>query len=261
MSAAQVALPRRRGRSRAGAVRRRRRLALALVAAAALSALYWFWFRDSSLVAVSTVKVEGVGAGPASQQLRSALTEAGKEMTTLHLHPELLDQAVRPFPLVQSVSADPGFPSTLTVKVTERRPASVIGSGDRAVAVSDDGTVLRGLPAAKLQLPRLPLQSPPKQPHLDGPVLQQALVLGAMPKPFRTLSDHSLNGESGVVVLLRGGVELRFGTAAHAAEKWRAAAAVLTDPGLGALDYVDLRVPTRPAVGGVGHTAPPITAP
>jgi cell division septal protein FtsQ len=82
-----------------------------------------------------------------------------------------------------------------------------------------------------------------------------------MPKPFRTVVEHSLNGDAGVSVLLRGGVELRFGTAAHAAEKWRAAAAELTDPGLGALDYVDLRAPTRAAVGGVGHTAPPISSP
>jgi cell division protein FtsQ len=258
---AQIALPRSRSHGRVGAVRRRRRALALILAAVAVASLYWFWFRDSSLVAVSTVKLEGVGNGPANQKLRTALTTAAQQMTTLHVQPGLLDEAARPFPLVQSVSATAGFPSTLTIKVTERRPASEIGSGSRAVAVAADGTVLQGWPVAKLTLPRLPLQKPPKQTRLGGPILQQARVFGAMPKPFATVVEHSLNGEAGASVILRGGVELRFGTAAQAAEKWRAAAAVLSDPGLGQLDYVDLRVPTRPAVGGVGHTPPPVVTP
>ena len=34
--------------------------------------------------------------------------------------------------------------------------------------------------------------------------------------------------------------------------------AVLSDAELGPLDYVDLSVPGRPAVGGAGHSPPPI---
>ncbi len=36
------------------------------------------------------------------------------------------------------------------------------------------------------------------------------------------------------------------------------AAAVLADPSITALDYVDLHAPRRPAVGGSGHTLPPM---
>ena len=46
--------------------------------------------------------------------------------------------------------------------------------------------------------------------------------------------------------MLRSGIELRFGDASQAATKWKAAAAVLADPSITALDYVDLHAP-RPA--------------
>jgi cell division protein FtsQ len=275
VSGSGVALPRRRNRSTQRArpnrrrkpartrtvARRRRRVVLALLLIAVFSALYWFWFRDSSLVAVKTVKIDGIGTRPADRKLNAALTDAAEQMTTLHVQPELLDAAASKFPLVQSVSADPGFPSTLTLHVTERRPASLIDTGDHLIAVSADGVVLRGLPADHLKLPRLPISEPPHKGRLGGAVLQQAKVLGAMPKAFEPLIAHSLDEDSGVAVRLLGGVELRFGTAASAAEKWRAAATVLSDPGLGALDYVDLRVPTRPAVGGVGHSPPSLSSP
>jgi len=182
-------------------------------------------------------------------------------MTTLHVQPALLRDAVKPFPLVESVSASASFPSRLSIDVTERRPASLIDAPGGPIAVADDGTILRGLAASDLQLPRLPLSKPPGHPQLHGAMLQQALVLGAMPKPFAGAVLHTYRGDAGVTAKLAGGIELRFGDARDAAAKWRAAGAVLADPGLGPLDYVDLRVAGRPAVGGIGHDPPPLNAP
>jgi cell division septal protein FtsQ len=227
-----------------------------MLLAAALFGLYMLWFRDSSLVAVKTVSIEGASGN--EKGLRKALTAVGLEMTTLHISQSALADAARPFPLVESVSADPSFPSTLNLHVTERRPAALIGDGSDAVAVAGDGTILRGLPTDRLRLPQLPLSSPPKGRSLRGPMLQQAEILGAAPKALLGHVDHSFNSESGAGVQLEGGVDLGFGDATRAADKWRAAAAVLSDPDLGSLDYVDLTVPGRPAVGGVGYAPPPI---
>ena len=58
--------------------------------------------------------------------------------------------------------------------------------------------------------------------------------------------------------MLRSGIELRFGDASQAGAKWKAAAAVLADPSITTLDYVNLFVPGRPSVGGSGHTLPPV---
>jgi hypothetical protein len=78
------------------------------------------------------------------------------------------------------------------------------------------------------------------------------------PAKLRRYAEATFHGAGGVGVRLAAGVELRFGDAASAAAKWRAAAAVLSDPGLGPLDYVDLSIPSRPAVGGAGHSPPPL---
>jgi hypothetical protein len=142
-----------------------------------------------------------------------------------------------------------------------RLPAvtATIGSGDEAIAVSAEGGVLAWLALPEeIQLPRLPLATAPAKPRLGGPLLEQAIVLGAAPAALRPYLESSTYGETGVGVELRSGIELRFGDASRAGEKWQAAAAVLADPSITALDYVDLRAPRHPAVGGSGHALPPL---
>jgi cell division protein FtsQ len=138
------------------------------------------------------------------------------------------------------------------------QPVSTIGEGEDAVGVSANGVILswRALPE-DVELPRLPLSAPPAAGRLAGPALQQARVLGAAPPALRPYVESSYYGEGGVDVNLRSGIELRFGDASRAEKKWRAAAAILADPTLTALDYVDLKAPNHPAVGGEGHTLPP----
>jgi cell division protein FtsQ len=138
------------------------------------------------------------------------------------------------------------------------RAVATIGSGSEAIAVGPDGQVLaRRQLDEDAELPRLPLSEPPRSGRLAGPALQQARVLAAAPPALRPYLEASYYGESGVDVELSGGIELRFGDASRAAQKWRAAAAVLADPTVTELDYVDLHAPGRPAVGGSGHTLPP----
>jgi hypothetical protein len=147
-----------------------------------------------------------------------------------------------------------------TVDGQLRLPAATatIGTGSEAIAVGPEGQLLVWLPLSEdAQLPSLPLAIPPKSGRLAGPVLQQARVLGAAPATLRPYIESSYYGESGVDVKLRSGIELRFGDASQAAMKWKSAAAVLADPSIEALDYVDLHAPGRPAVGGSGHTLPP----
>lgn len=149
--------------------------------------------------------------------------------------------------------------STVAAKLEVPRPTATIGTGSDAVAVGPDGQILVWLPLSEDELlPYLPLGSVPKGGRLAGPVLAQARVLGAAPAALRPYVESSYYGESGVDVKLRSGIELRFGDASQVKAKWKAAAAVLADPSITALDYVDLHAPRRPAVGGSGHTLPPI---
>ena len=149
--------------------------------------------------------------------------------------------------------------TTVEAPVLVPRATATIGSGADAIAVSPNGRILAWLPLPEgLQLPALPLSAPPENGGLAGPVLQQAKVLGVAPATLRPYIESSYYGESGIDVELRSGIELRFGDASQAAAKWKAAAAVLADPTITSLDYVNLHDPRRPAVGGSGHTLPPL---
>lgn len=138
------------------------------------------------------------------------------------------------------------------------RLAATIGEGSEAIGVSADGSLVRWLPLPEdPPLPRLSLESPPKGRRVKGPALEQVRVLAAVPDELRPYVESSFYGESGVDVNLTTGIELRFGDATKAKKKWRAAAAVLADPEITALDYVDLHAPTRPSYDGEEHELPP----
>jgi len=138
------------------------------------------------------------------------------------------------------------------------RLAATIGEGSEAIGVSADGSLVRWLPLPEEPpLPRLPLEEPPKRGRLKGPALEQVRVLAAVPDELRPYVESSFYGDSGVDVNLTTGIELRFGDAAKARKKWRAAAAVLADPEITALDYVDLHAPSRPSYAGEEHELPP----
>jgi Cell division protein FtsQ len=151
---------------------------------------------------------------------------------------------------IRQPSADP--------KVAVPHLAATIGEGSGAIGVAADGHLVRWLPLPeKPPLPRLPLEGPPKGGRVRGPVLEQVRVLAAVPEALRPYLDSSSSGESGVDVKLTTGIEIRFGDASQAAKKWAAAAAVLADPEITALDYVNVQAPARPSWGGSGHELPP----
>jgi hypothetical protein len=140
----------------------------------------------------------------------------------------------------------------------EGKPTSVIGSGKQAVGVSASGEILlHRPPPPEGSVPQLPLDRPPKSGHLAGPMLQQARVLGAAPAVLRSCVEASHYSETGVVVDLASGIELRFGGAARAAQKWAAGVAILADPTITEIGYVNLYSPSRASTGGSGATLPP----
>ena len=235
-------------RGRLGSLRRRAIVALVIVAAFAIA--YFAWFRDSSLVAVDDVTVDGLGGG-SSNPATAALVAAGKDMTTLDIDQSRLDQVASRFPEIAAVSADASFPHGLTLHITQRPPRMIADDGDRTLPVAADGTVLTGddVPQSG-KLPSLPVDHLPATGRLSGTSLDDALVLGAAPAPLRREIIGVSSSEShGIEVKLHGGIELRFGTSGAAADKWAAAAAVLADKRLTTLTYVDVEVPKRPAVG------------
>lgn len=148
---------------------------------------------------------------------------------------------------------------TVAPHLVSSRPVAQIGSGSEAVAVAEDGTVIHWLPlSTDSHLPILPLEAPPKGPRVQGSALEQVRVLAATPAALSRYVASSHFGESGVEIELTSGIDLIFGNAGQAARKWKAAAAVLADPSVTSLDYVNLLAPGHPTVGGSGHALPPL---
>jgi cell division protein FtsQ len=177
-------------------------------------------------------------------------------MTTLHVQQAELEAAVARFPTVAGVKTDSDFPHGLSIKVIERPPALIVTDGESDSAVAADGEVLPGVDAQSDQLPTLQVDKLPSSGSLSGEDLQEALVAGAAPAPLAPLIEKiAYQDEEGVTLTVKGGIELRFGDSAKATDKWAAVAAVLADPRLDTLTYVDVRVPKRPAVGGTGEGA------
>jgi hypothetical protein len=151
--------------------------------------------------------------------------------------------------VVRAGSAEP--------RVLVPKLAAAIGEGDEAVGIAANGSAVRWLPLPENPpLPQLPLDEVPKGGRVKGTALEQVRVLAAVPSALRPYVASSSFGESGVEVELTTGIEIRFGDDTQAQRKWRAAAAILADPEVTALDYVNVITPRRPVYEGSGHELP-----
>jgi cell division protein FtsQ len=231
-----------------GAVLRRRLLAAGIVIIA-IYAGYMLWFRNLSWFAIHDVKIDG--ATTSEREIRSAVTQAAGDMTTLHIKDGELRDAVARFPTVASVRASTSFPHGLTVTVTERLPVAFVRLRGQETAVSADGYLLAGADFDAKALPRIE-GAAAHGARLDGDAAAQAAILGATPAPLRDKVTASTwdDQRGGVVVDLKNGPEVIFGDGSRARDKWDAAVAVLSSPEHGSPGYVNVVVPDKPVSGG-----------
>jgi cell division protein FtsQ len=247
-------LRRRRGRTKGARAllpvlppRVKRWLLVALAICLVLAMGYRFWFRESSFVTVEQVKVTGLTTKDAPR-VRAALASAAHTMTTLHVRHDVLQQAIAAYPVVRALDVRTDFPHGLTIRVIEHRAAALAGG----VPIAGDGTILRGLPVEG-SLPKLDARGVPHGNRLTEPAaLHAARVAGAAPAALLPrLELIEVRAQDGIVVQMRDGPELIFGDATHVRAKWIAATRVLADPEAEGASYIDVRLPGRPAAGGL----------
>jgi cell division protein FtsQ len=231
------------------ALRRPRPLALAAALAILLVAGgAWLWLRDSSLVAVNRVTVTGE-SGPDAGQIRLALTAAARNMTTLDVQMNQLRMAVEPYPVVKDLSVSTQFPHGMRIRVIEQVPVAVVSAGGQRIAVAGDGTLLHDvIPAASL--PTITLGVMPGGARLTGAARTEASLVAAAPyELLARIGQVFTAAPHGLVVALRNGPSIYFGSAGRLGAKWAAAAAVLADPSSDGAPYIDVTVPGRAAAG------------
>ena len=230
---------------------RSRLVALAVVAVVA-AGLYTFVLRDIGLVAVHTVEVTGLTGSRDAAQATTALQKAARQSTTLHVDHGALAAVTTRYPLISSIAVHPDFPNTMRIDVVQQRPAAMLIVGARRIPVAGDGSILTGVPI-KGELPTVKVQGavPDKRLTPSGTLDAVRVAGGAPARLTPTLVSVTRQGEKGWVIKMLDGPDLIFGSASQVALKWRAATRVLADRDAKGADYLDLRIPTRPAAGGL----------
>jgi cell division protein FtsQ len=224
-------------------------LAAGLAAFLVLFGLYMFWFRDSSFVRVDHVTVSGLSEAP---RLRAQLAETAMTMTTLHVDHDRLENVLAGYPAVERIEVDADLPHALRIDVIERQAAVIVVSGRSRMPVAGDGRLLRGLKPQE-SVPVIRLQGAlPSERLGPGTALDAAAIAGAAPPELRRrLSTVVQAKDRGLVAKMRRGPDLVFGDTTRLQAKWLAAASVLADRKSRGATYVDLRLPDRPAAGGL----------
>ena len=236
-----------------------RRLAVLAVITALLAGVYLLWLRDSDLVRVQEVTVTGL-TGEHSGRVRSALEGAARGMSTLHLDRDRLERVGSSYPAVQAIEVRPDFPSGVRIHVIEHVPAAVLVAGDRRTPVAADGSLLAGLQVED-PLPEVDVSSRlPAKRLPPGDALDAVRVAGAAPAVLvARIEEISRERQDGLVVRLAEGPELLFGDVSRMQAKWAAATRVLADEDAAGAEYVDVRIPERPAAGGLAvETVAPV---
>lgn len=202
------------------------------------------------------LQVDGI-TGSSTSRIRALLTEAAKGQSTFHVSTGDLMAAVSDYPEVAGVEVEAHPPFRLDLQVIMRPPVARVEMAGRVFAVAGDGTVLQRIggahvPTLDASLGRVSLSG--DRFHGGGGALT---LLAKAPDVLLPAMRTVRRGQSGLEVELDRGPRLIFGNSTGAADKWAAAAAVIAEGSAARATYIDLRVPGRPAIGGLGgsHSA------
>lgn len=230
---------------------KRRRFASGAAVAIAVGAISWAGLA-SPLLAVDEVKV--VGARHTSSAEVAAVADLGPDDNLLLLSTETVAERAETLPWVRSARVDRLLPGTVRVRIVERVPAMVVSLGAARWTIDARGNVLESGAISE----KLPILGGAETGdiqvggHLSTPEIQHAL------RAFRSMSKGLREDIVAVVAptferisfSLADGTLIRFGAAERLAAKNHVLNALLrrlADEGKSAA-YIDVRVPTSPAV-------------
>ncbi len=214
--------------------------------------LGWYWYRGSSFVKIKHVTVTGL-SGPDVSRIRNALTQEALTMTTLNLDISKLEKSVAAYPVVSSITTTTHGSHAITINVVERIPVATVNTK----IVDGAGYVLpqRSAPSTKL-----PLLKP--SGHTGDYVVSAGRVIGsgnraalqilaAAPYIFlpHVKSAGYTGAAHGVVLQLRNGPQVYFGSATQLQRKWNAVVAILNDSSSAGACYINVVDPQHPAAG------------
>ena len=206
---------------------------------------------------VGSVQVIGAKGETATAVRTAALATVGSA-SMLTVDPSHVSMAVEGLPGIRSAEVDRAFPGTLRIRVVRERAVALAPTGSGLVLIGASGTVL-GRPQERTQLPVIssaPADIPGAGGVVTAPRVLAQIALAAVPS--RSVKLRAIGfGEDGMVALLAGGGQVRFGDGRDLPVKVKVARAVMRKAD-GAFSYIDVTVPTAPVLRT--ETGDPLTA-
>lgn len=258
MSSARVQTdPRITRRRQAVARSKRKRTLVGTGIVVALGAVVWamFW---SPLLHVRSFKVLGAERTEQTAVI-DALGLAGQRRNLLLISTGELTARIEELPWVARATVERVLPGTVKVRVAEREPAFILAIDSARWTIDSDGTVLTVGKAER----KLPVLTGVEVGHVEpGDVLKtpeatDALeAYSALPRAMRKRVVSIFAPTSELISFrMTEGPEIRYGAARQMSAKATVLKALLKrlkkegrTP-----SYVDVRVPTSPAIAGDGH--------
>ncbi|WP_370287522.1 cell division protein FtsQ/DivIB [Nocardioides sp.] len=196
-------------------------LAAVLVVALAGFATYAVYF--SPWLRTESVRVEGTSLVPRDQVLATAKVPVGEALMSVDI--TSVERRVESLAAVKDVDVTRSWPHSISIKVTERVPVAVLELGGRRLALDAAGTAFTAPSRAREGLPRMRVGA-----TADRDALQEgASVITALAPDVARMVDYlEVRTIDEIVLHLRGGRLVRWGSAEQSSDKARVLLALLT---------------------------------
>ncbi|MCW2699794.1 MAG: cell division protein FtsQ [Blastococcus sp.] len=225
-------LPNRRARRAASRRRRPVQVAAAVLALGLLAWVLW----GSPLLAVHSVRVDGVTTLPAAQVRETAGIAEGTPLLRVDI--PAAQQRVAQLPQVNSVEVARGWPNTVVITVVERTPVAVVGSRGNRFLVDASGVLFDTI-TGDAPTGVIPLDVADPGPD-DAPTMAALGALVSLPPDVREqVGAASATSAEDVSLTLADGTLVRWGSAEDTPAKASALAGVLAQIAVEALEPAD----------------------
>ncbi|MDH4160814.1 MAG: FtsQ-type POTRA domain-containing protein [Actinomycetota bacterium] len=219
---------------------RTRGVAAVALTALAVSAWLLFW---SPVLSVRDVEVTGTQTISDQQVVDAAAVDAGTPLARLDVG--AVADRVRSLSAVADVTVVRAWPNALHIDVTERTALAVVRTADGYGLLGDDGTVFR---AVSRPQPGLPFVDQTVADATTDPAAQAALAVALeLPAALSAkVAAISADHEDAIVVRLRSGATVDWGTAEQTARKAQVLLLLLPQRA----DHYVVSAPETPAATG-----------
>jgi cell division protein FtsQ len=246
-----------------GAARFRSPAVLAIAGVIALGIGAWVVL-NSAFFAIREVRVLGAQEMPAEEIRRLAAVRTGENLITLETGAVV--SRLEEHPRIDHAVVERDLPSTVVIRVIERRPSGWLRDPNGVVVLGGDGIVLNRSNNPVPGLPDIGVWPDVLAPgqRVDG--LRDALhVTSFMPSGVLRQIESVASEGSDLVLRLRAGGSVLYGSSALVRAKNRALEGLLrwaTEEGI-AVRTIDVRVPSAPSLEPVrGESVPdPLPSP